>query len=139
MKNHVLTRGQWIDDQLIDPPVFNHRADWFSSGFQLTMTGPETHILHAGWFRSARRGRVSGRDRLCSADHHHREYPGQGPVLEWTELLRQRPVHLALERVDRGMFVVDPAPLAITEIMYHPRPPSGAAEVGLHGLGFRIH
>jgi hypothetical protein len=28
------------------------------------------------------------------------------------------------------MLVVDPAPLAITEIMYHPRPPSGAAELG---------
>ena len=31
----------WIDEQLVDPPVFNHPGGPVVAGFQLTVTGPE--------------------------------------------------------------------------------------------------
>ena len=67
MKNHVLTRGEWIDDQLIDPPVFNHAGGLVSSGFQLTVSGPQTQYVTARRLRSPRRGRLPGGDGLLRA------------------------------------------------------------------------
>lgn len=137
MKNHVLTRGQWIDDQLIDPPVFNHPGGSVTNGFQLTVSGPHTkyYTLNgsepravggspAGTIYSAPITITSNTLVKC------RSWNGTSFI--------NAPSTWPWSALSQVMLVVDPAPLAITEIMYHPRPPSGAAELGYTASDFEF-
>ncbi|MCU0789282.1 MAG: CotH kinase family protein, partial [Verrucomicrobia bacterium] len=129
MKNHVLTRGQWIDDQLIDPPVLSHTGGLVSNGFQLTVSGPETQYVA---FNGPDPRAVGGSPAVAA-------YSGPITITSNT-LVKCRswngaafvnaPSTWPWSALTEAMFVVHPAPLAITEIMYHPRPPSGGTEAG---------
>jgi hypothetical protein len=137
MKNHVLTRGQWIDEQLIDPPVLNHTGGQVASGFQLTASGPQTQYIT-----------LDGSDpRAVGGSPSVAAYSGAITITENT-LVQCRswnggtfvnaPNTWPWSALREVMLVVDPAPLAITEIMYHPRPPSGGAEAGYTASDFEF-
>ncbi len=137
MKNHVLTRGQWIDDQLIDPPVFNHPGGQVTNGFQLTVSGPQTKYYT-----------LNGSDpRAVGGSAAGAAYSPPITITSNT-LVKCRswngtafvnaPSTWPWSALSEVMLVVDPAPLAITEIMYHPRPPSGAAELGYTASDFEF-
>jgi hypothetical protein len=128
MKNHVLTRAGWIDDQLIDPPAFSHAGGLVSSGFQLTVTGPQTkYFTLNGSDPRAVGGSVAGTvystpiTITSNTVVKCRSWNGTSFV--------NAPSTWPWSALTEAIFVVDPAPLAITEIMYHPRPPSGPAEL----------
>jgi hypothetical protein len=128
MKNHVLTRGQWIDGQLIDPPVFNHPGGHATNGFQLTVTGPQTKYYT-----------LNGSDpRAVGGTPAGTAYSTTITITSNT-LVKCRawngtsfinaPTTWPWSALSEVMLVVDPAPLVITEVMFQPRPPSGAAEL----------
>ncbi|MCU0788435.1 MAG: CotH kinase family protein, partial [Verrucomicrobia bacterium] len=128
MKNHVLTRAGWIDDQLIDPPVFNHAGGLVSSGFQLAISGPQAKYY-----------RLNGPDpRAVGGSPAGTAYTVPISITSNTLVkcrswngssFTRAPGTWPWSALSEVMLVVNPAPLAITEIMYHPRPPSGAAEL----------
>ena len=136
-KNHVLTRGRWIDEQLTDPPVFGSAGGPVPAGFQLTMTAPNSmyYTLDASDPR-APGGSPAGtvyhspvtitENTLVKA----RAWTGQNFV--------NAPSSWPWSALTEAMFVVEPAPLAITEIMYHPRPPQGGAELGYTASDFEF-
>ena len=137
MKNHVLTRGQWIDDQLIDPPTFNHPGGQITNGFQLTMSGPQSKYftlnasepravggLPAGTLYSTPITITSNTLVKC------RSWDGT--------TFSNAPSTWPWSALSQVMLVVNPAPLAITEIMYHPRQPSGAAELAYSASDFEF-
>jgi hypothetical protein len=137
MKNHVLTRARWIDDQLIDPPVFSSRGGLVAPGFQLSMTGPQTkYFTLNGGDPRARGGSPAGTAYTAPIS------------ITGNTLVRARaasgaafvnaPSTWPWSAMTEAMFVVDPAPLAITEILYHPRPPQGAAETGFSTSDFEF-
>jgi hypothetical protein len=137
MKNHVLTRGQWIDDQLIDPPTFNHPGGQVTNGFQLTMSGPQA-IYYS----------LNGPDpRAVGGFPAGVNYSAAIPITTNT-LVKCRawdgttfsnaPSTWPWSALSQVMLVVNPAPLAITEIMYHPRLPSGAAELAYSASDFEF-
>jgi hypothetical protein len=137
MKNHVLTRGQWIDDQLVDPPTFNHPGGQVTNGFQLTVSGPETQYVS-----------LNGTDpRAVGGAPAVAVYSGAITITSNT-LVKCRswngtsfidaPSTWPWSALTEAMFVVNPATLAITEIMYHPRPPSGAGEAGFTTSDFEF-
>jgi hypothetical protein len=129
MKNHVLTRAQWIDNQLVSPPVFNHGGGLVAAGFELAISGPQTkYVTLDGSDPRASGGAPAGTaysapltitgNTLVKA----RAWNGQAFV--------NAPATWPWSALTAAMFVVDPAPLVITEMMYHPRPPEGPAEEG---------
>jgi hypothetical protein len=137
MKNHVLTRGQWIDAQLVSPPVFNHVGGLVPAGFGLAISGPGMkYFTLDGSDPRASGGAPAGtafaspvtltENTLVKA----RAWNGQAFV--------NAPATWPWSALTEAMFVVDPAPLAITEIMYHPRPPEGAAEAGFSTSDFEF-
>ena len=101
MKNHVLTRARWIDDQLIDPPAFNHRGGLVSPGFQLSMTGPQTKYFTLNGGDPRAKGGSPAGTAYAGADHDHRQHPGQGARRQWRGIC-QRAVHLAVELHQRS-------------------------------------
>jgi len=128
VRNYVLARAQWIDDQLIDPPAFNQAGGRIAPGFQLTISGPSTKY----YTLDGSEPRASGGSPAGSA------YFAPVPITEntlvkaraWDGIpFTQAPVTWPWSPLAEAMFVVDPAPLAITEIMYHPRPPSTSGEM----------
>jgi hypothetical protein len=137
MKNHVLTRGQWIDDQLIDPPVFNHPGGPVTNGFQLTVSGPETQYVS-----------FNGSDPRAIGGLPAGAAYSSPLIITSNTLVKARswngtafinaPATWPWSALTEAMFVVNPAPLAITEIMYHPRPPSGAGEAGFTTSDFEF-
>ncbi len=137
MKNHVLTRARWIDDQLVDPPVFSHGGGLVPAGLQLGISGPQTkYYTLDGSDPRARGGAPAGtaydspvtitRNTLVRA----RAWNGAAFV--------NAPSTWPWSAASEAMFVVDPAPLAVTEVMYHPRPPQGAAEDGFSTSDFEF-
>jgi hypothetical protein len=137
MKNHVLTRGQWIDEQLIDPPSFNHPGGQVTNGFQLTVSGPETQYVS---FNGADPRAIGGLPAVAAYS--------SPLIITSNTLVKARswngtsfinaPATWPWSALTEAMFVVNPAPLAITEIMYHPRPPSGAGEAGFTTSDFEF-
>ena len=137
MKNHVLTRAGWIDDQLIDPPTFSHGGGLVASGTQLTMSASEgIYFTTDGTDPRAAGGSPSGTSY-------------SSPITITTNtLINARagngvafinaPSTWPWSAATKAMFVVDPAPLAITEIMYHPRPPGGGGESGFSSSDFEF-
>jgi hypothetical protein len=137
MKNHVLTRGQWIDDQLIDPPVFNHPGGLVSSGFQLTMSGPQTKYYTLGGADPRALGgspagaayaapiTITSNSLVKCRSWNGTAFVNAPSTWPWSALTE-------------AMFVVTPASLAVTELMFHPRPPSGAAEMGYTASDFEF-
>jgi hypothetical protein len=127
MKNHVLTRAQWIDDQLVAPPVFNHGGGLVSAGFELGVSGPETTYFSLDGSDPRAPGGVpagtaytspviiTGNTRVTARAWNGEAFVNAPATWPWSALTG-------------AVFVVDPAPLAITEIMYHPRAPEGHAE-----------
>ena len=137
MKNHVLTRAQWIDNQLIDPPTFSHAGGLVAPGFQLSITGPQTKYFT-----------VNGSDPRASGGSPVGT-PYTAPITITTNtLVRSRagsgiafvnaPSTWPWSPVTEAMFVVAPDPLAITEVMYHPRSASGVAEAGFSTSDFEF-
>lgn len=137
MKNHVLTRAQWIDGQMVTPPTFSHGGGLVSAGLQLGISGPETkYFTLDGSDPRASGGTPAGTayvtpvtitgNTLVKA----RAWNGQAFV--------NAPATWPWSALTEAMFVVDPAPLAITEIMYHPRPPEGSAEEGFSTSDFEF-
>lgn len=137
MKNHVLTRAAWIDDQLVAPPVFSHPGGLVGAGMQLGVTSTEASYLT-----------IDGTDPRASGGN-----PAGAPyaaplTITGNTLVKARawngkafvnaPATWPWSALTEAMFVVDPAPLAITEIMYHPRPPQGAAEAGFSTSDFEF-
>ncbi|MGB6220513.1 lamin tail domain-containing protein, partial [Haloferula sp.] len=127
MKNHVLTRAGWIDDQLIDPPALNHGGGLVSPGFQLSLSGPETkYYTTDGSDPRASGGNPSGTPYsspiIITENTLIKTRAGNG------EAFVNAPATWPWSALTEAVFIVEPAPLAITEIMYHPRPPQGAAE-----------
>ena len=127
-KNHVLTRAQWIDDQLIDRPVFSHAGGMVSAGTQLSINGPETKYYT-----------LDGSDpRAPGGSSAGTAYSVPISITQNT-LIKARagsgapftnaPNSWPWSPMSEALFIVDPAPLAVTEIMYHPRPPEGAEEL----------
>jgi hypothetical protein len=137
MKNHVLTRAHWIDNQLVAPPVFNQLGGRVAAGVQLTISGPETKFFT-----------VDGSDPRAPGGVPAGEAYGAPVTLTGNSLIKARawngqafvnaPATWPWSALTEAMFVVDPAPLAITEIMYHPRPPEGAAEAGFSTSDFEF-
>jgi hypothetical protein len=137
MRNHVLTRAQWIDDQLIDPPVFSHPGGLVAPGFQLSMTGPQSIYFT-----------VNGSDPRASGGAPAGTAYTAPLAITSNTLVRARagsgiafvnaPSTWPWSPVTEAMFVVAPDPLAITEIMYHPRSPSGVAEAGFSTSDFEF-
>jgi hypothetical protein len=137
MKNHVLIRGQWIDDQLIDPPSFNHPGGQVTNGFQLTVSGPETQYVS---FNGTDPRAIGGLPAVAAYS--------TPLIITSNTLVKARswngtsfinaPATWPWSALTEAMFVVNPAPLAITEIMYHPRPPSGAGEAGFTTSDFEF-
>jgi|GEM_PF-2323220 len=137
MKNHVLTRGQWIDDQLIDPPVFNHPGGQVSNGFQLTITGPQTKYYTLNFTDPRAVGgspagttysspiTITSNTLVKCRSWNGAAFVNAPSTWPWS----------ALSEV---MLVVNPAPLAITELMFHPRPPAGATELGYTASDFEF-
>jgi hypothetical protein len=101
MKNHVLTRAQWIDDQLVAPPVFNHGGGLVPDRIRAGNQRPGDEILHLGRQRSAGLRRCPGGNGLRFADHHHRQHARQGARMEWAGVC-QRAGHMAMERPHRS-------------------------------------
>ena len=128
LKNHLLTRAQWIDDKLIDPPVLSLESGLVSSGTPLSMTG-----LHTTYYT------LDGSDpRAAGGASAGTAYTAPititGNTLVKTRIwngagFTQAPFSWPWSALVEAVFIVDPAPLAITEIMYHPRPPEGAGEL----------
>lgn len=137
MKNHVLVRARWIDDQLIDPPAFSHAGGRVASGFQLSMTGPETKFftLNGSDPRApggAAAGTAYATPITITGNTLVRSRAGNGATFV------NAPSTWPWSAITEAMFVVEPAPLAITEIMYHPRPPQGAAEAAFSASDFEF-
>jgi hypothetical protein len=137
MKTHVLARARWIDDQLIDPPGFSHRGGLVAPGFQLSMTGPQTkYFTLDGSDPRARGGSPAGSAYAApitiTGNTLVRARAGSGAAFV------NAPSTWPWSSITEAMFVVDPAPLAITEILYHPRPPDGAAEAGFSTSDFEF-
>jgi len=137
MKNHVLTRGQWIDDQLIDPPTFNHPGGQVTNGFQLTVSGPQAkyYTLNGSDPRAvggAPAGTLFSTPITITSNTlvKCRAWDGTSFV--------NAPATWPWSAVSEVMLVVNPAPLVITEIMFAPRPPSGAAELGYSASDFEF-
>ena len=137
MKQHVLTRAQWIDDQLIDPPVFNHPGGRVPYGFALVISGAQTPY----YTLDGSDPRAGGGSAAGSA------YGAAIPILSNTlvkcrswdgSLFGQAPRDWPWSALTEAVFVVDPAPLAVTEIMYHPRGPDGPAEAGYTASDFEF-
>ncbi len=137
MKNHVLTRGQWIDDQLIDPPGFNHPGGQVTNGFQLTVSGPQTqyYTLNGSEPRAvggAPAGTIYSTPITITSNTLVKCRSWNGTTFV------NAPSTWPWSALSQVMLVVNPAPLAITEIMYHPRPPSGAAELAYLASDFEF-
>lgn len=127
MHNHVLVRAAWIDDQLVDSPVFSHGGGLVPAGMQLFVNSSETsYVTLDGTDPRASGGNPAGT-------------PFAAPItITGNTLVKARawngeafvnaPATWPWSALTEAMFVVEPAPLAITEIMYHPRPPQGAGE-----------
>ena len=137
MKNHVLTRATWIDNQLVPPPVLSHPGGLVPAGTQITVNSSETSYLTLdGTDPRAGGGNPAGT-------------PYTAPVtITGNTLVKARawngqafvnaPSTWPWSALSEAMFVVEPAPLAITEIMYQPRPPQGAAEAGFSTSDFEF-
>jgi hypothetical protein len=128
IRTYVLARAQWIDDQLIDPPVFNQAGGMVAPGFQLTISGPSTkyYTLDGSEPRAlggSPAGSTYGSPITISENTRVKARAWDGSTFT------QAPVTWPWSPLAEAMFVVDPAPLAITEIMYHPRPPSTGGEM----------
>jgi len=137
MHNHVLTRANWIDDQLVTPPVFNHPGGLVSSGMQLGISGPQSKFFT-----------LDGSDPRASGGS-PAGTPYTAPItITGNTLVKARawngqafvnaPATWPWSALTEAMFVVEPVPLAITEIMYHPRPPQSAAEAGFSTSDFEF-
>ncbi|WP_246046722.1 lamin tail domain-containing protein [Pontiella desulfatans] len=136
-KNHVLTRGQWIDEQLVDPPVLSHDGGLVPSGFQLNISG-----LDANYFT------LDGSDPRAAGGSPSGTLYGAPITITENSLVKARawngqnfvnaPSTWPWSAKREAIFVVDPAPLAITEIMYHPRPPLGTAELAFTASDFEF-
>ncbi|MCU0780899.1 MAG: CotH kinase family protein, partial [Akkermansiaceae bacterium] len=137
MRDHALTRARWIDDQLVDPPVLSHGGGLVPAGMQLSISGPAPKFFTLdGSDPRATGGNPAGTayaapltitgNTLVKA----RAWNGQAFV--------NAPATWPWSPLTAALFVVDPAPLAITEIMYHPRPPQGAAEAGFATSDFEF-
>jgi hypothetical protein len=137
MKNHVLTRVAWIDDQLIDPPAFNHPGGLVSGGFPLAMTGPQNIYFT-----------LNGSDPRAVGGSPAGTLYSSTLTITSNTMVKARcwngtafvdaPTTWPWSALTETVFVVDPAPLAITEIMYHPRPPSGATELSYSTSDFEF-
>ena len=137
MKNHCLVRVGWIDDKLIDPPVFSHEGGLVSTGFQLSISGPQTKYFT-----------LDGSDPRASGGSPAGTTYSSPITITGNTLVKARagnganfinaPSSWPWSALTEAMFVVDPAPLAITEIMYHPKPPQGAAENGFTSSDFEF-
>lgn len=137
MHNHVLVRAGWIDDQLVDSPVFSHGGGRVPAGMQLFVNSVETNYVT-----------IDGTDpRAAGGDP--AGTPFAAPITitantlvkarAWNgEAFVNAPATWPWSALTEVMFVVEPAPLAITEIMYHPRPPQGAAEAGFSTSDFEF-
>ncbi|MFM7179861.1 MAG: lamin tail domain-containing protein [Verrucomicrobiales bacterium] len=137
MKSHVLTRASWIDEQLIEPPAFSHAGGRVASGFQLSMTGPETKYftLDGSDPRApggAAAGTAYGTPITITGNTLVRSRAGNGVAFV------NAPSTWPWSAITEAMFVVEPAPVAITEIMYHPRSPQGAAEAAYSSSDFEF-
>lgn len=137
MKAHVLTRAQWIDEQFIDPPVLSHGGGLVGPGFQLGISGPQTKYFT-----------LDGRDPRAKGGSAAGTAYAAPITITGNTLVRARagsgasfvnaPSTWPWSPITEAMFVVEPAPLAITEIMYHPRPPAGPAEAGFSASDFEF-
>jgi len=137
MKNHVLARGQWIDDQLIDPPTFNHPGGQVTNGFQLTVSGPQSkyYTLNGSEPRAVGglpAGTVYSTPITITSNTLVKCRSWDGTVFI------NAPSTWPWSALSEVMLVVNPAPLVITEIMFEPRPPSGAAELGYTASDFEF-
>lgn len=129
MKSHVLARARWIDNQLVTPPVFSHSGGLVPAGLELAIGGAE-----------ARYFTVDGADPRASGGAPAGTAYAAPLAITANTLVKARawngkpfvsaPSTWPWSALTEAVFVVDPVPLAITEIMYHPRPPEGAAEAG---------
>lgn len=136
-KNHVLTRAQWIDEQLVDPPTLSHQGGLVPVGFQLNISG-----LEANYFT------LDGSDPRAVGGSPAGTLYGSPITITENTLVKARawngqnfvnaPNTWPWSAKREAMFVVDPAPLAITEIMYHPRPAQGGAELGYTASDFEF-
>ncbi|MCU0858944.1 MAG: CotH kinase family protein, partial [Pontiellaceae bacterium] len=137
-KNHVLTRAHWIDNQLLDPPALNQAGGLVTNGFQVTLSNGTNRIYYAvnGADPRAPGGRATGtlysasisitentliKARTCNRTN----FSGAPQSWPWSPLRE-------------AMFVVTPAPLAITEIMYHPRTPTNDEEMAYSTSDFEF-
>ena len=135
--NHVLARGQWVDDQFIDPPAFSQPGGLVPAGYALSLTGPE-----AKYFT------LDGSDPRAVGGAPAGTAYSSPVTLAANTLVKARawdgtsfgdaPTDWPWSALSEALFIVEPAPLAITEIMYHPRPPSGAAESGFTASDFEF-
>ena len=127
-RNHVQVRGNWIDDQLVDPPVFNQNGGLVSSGFELSMTEPQpSYYTLDNSDPRASDGNPSGASYSSSITITENTLV---KARAWNGLsFTYAPSTWPWSPLSEAMFVVDPAPLAITEIMYHPRPPATSGEM----------
>ena len=127
-KAHVLARVNWIDEQLVEYPDFNQPGGLVPSGVEVSMTSTEAIY----YTLDGSDPRASGGSAAGSI------YSNPVPIVQNT-LVKARcwdgtsfnkaPDTWPWSALTEALFVVDPAPLAITEIMYHPRPPSTPSEL----------
>lgn len=126
--NHVVTRGQWIDEQLVDPPVFGNAGGLVHAGYELSLTGQEAVYIT-----------IDGSDpRNVGGSPVGAQYSTPIQITENT-LVKARawngqnfvnaPNTWPWSALKEVMLVVEPAPLAVTEIMYHPRPAQDEIEM----------
>ncbi|MBM4151929.1 MAG: hypothetical protein FJ220_00195 [Kiritimatiellaceae bacterium] len=131
LKNHVLVRAQWIDDKLIDPPVYSPAAGLVTSGAVVTITCG-TNKIH--YTRNGADPRASGGTATGIL------YSLTNPItITSNTIIKTRgwnngtftsaPNQWPWSPLREAVYVVNPATLAITEIMYHPRSPTNTAEL----------
>jgi hypothetical protein len=126
-KAHVLARVNWIDEELVEDPDLSQSGGLVASGFEVSMTGAEAiYYTMDGSDPRASGGSAVG------ATYSAPITITQNTLLKarcWDGTEFNRAPDWPWSALTEGMFVVDPAPLAITEIMYHPRPSTTPSEL----------
>ncbi|MCU0858798.1 MAG: CotH kinase family protein, partial [Pontiellaceae bacterium] len=138
VKTYVVDRAHWIDDQLVDPPSFSQNGGLIASGTQITLSCGTNKIYYTRTGADPRASGGSPSGTLYSSPitiTSNTLIKTRG----WnSQTFTQAPYTWPWSPLREAVFVVNPATLAITEIMYHPRSPTNTAELAYSTSDFEF-